>query len=658
MGRRVLAIGIVLVLSIVLAFGLERFYFNRLALAGEPGPGQAGPADAGQGEAGQPSITLSAETLFQTSQGFVLEHGRLRSVADQATIELAIPGGVIRQVILTYQSQTDADLYIRLAGPVLALQPGAAETAPDLVLADHSPHDLRQAATTVEARVDQLTLVIPDAGLILDAVTLDRSLAIHPQRFFLLAIGFSLLGLLLSGALPLPSPPAAWFLLIGASLGSLLIVLSPLQLLGWDEQIHFKSMLVRSFSDIAWISPAAQHLAELDLPPANTRFDQQQAAQWLENLSEPSLATPTGQEKPWGIHQLPYLPGIAAFAMMRWLGGSLNSALLVARSLSLLVYLGLTVWAIRLMPFGKHLLAAYALLPTLLFQATRLTYDSLTIAAAFLFLAILLDEWANPDRLLSKGHLILLTLAAITFNSVKSVYVPLVAAAYFMPASKFTSEKKRLLYWAFLTCLIALILSQAILPGLLQPAPGGDARVSGTSVSGQLAFLFAQPIAAARIILGGLWSNLGTFLLGNTALLSYAYAGTIHSANWSVVIASLLVILALVDQPDRASAGLNVPALPALPWSQSLILAATALASLILVYLALYLSFTPVGATAVDGVQPRYIFPLALPLLLLLRRPGIQHTLAPQTLQRLAFLPILLVNLSGLYQHFLLPFYR
>ncbi|NCA97878.1 MAG: DUF2142 domain-containing protein [Clostridia bacterium] len=645
MWRSILRIGILLALSVLLAFGAERFFFNRLALSGTSGP------DA----ASQPSITLSAETLYPNSQGFALENGRLRSISDQATIELAIPGGKIRQVILSYQSATDADIYIRSTEPPQTDEPSATLSEADLWIADQAPRDLQQAATVVEAEVEQVTLVVPDAGFILDAVTLDRSVAIHPQRTSFLAIGLFLLGLLLSGSLPFLSTPTHWFLLLGASLGVWMMVLSPLQFLGWDEQIHFKSMLVRSFPDVAWLTPAAQRLVDLDLPPADTRFDQLQTAAWLSQLDEPSLATPAVQEKSWGVHHVPYLPGILAFALSRWLGSSLSSAILLARILSLIIYLSLTAWAIHLMPFGKHLLAVYALLPTLLFQATRLTYDTVTIAAAFLFLAALLDEWANPDRLLSKGRLILFTAAALVFNSIKSVYVPLVAAAYFIPSSKFISEKKRLMYWIFLTVLIALILSQVILPGLLQPDPGGDARVSGTSVSGQLAFIFAQPIAAARIILGDLIANLGTFLLGNTAVLSYAYAGTIHSANWSMAIAVLLVILALMDQPNRDQDGLSRPALPL---SQSLYLAATALISLVLVYLALYISFTPVGALAVDGVQPRYIFPLALPLLLLLRRPGIQHTLQPATLARLTFLPVILVNLFGLYQHFLVPFYR
>jgi hypothetical protein len=75
---------------------------------------------------------------------------------DQATIELAIPGGKIRQVILSYQSATDADLYIRIAGPSLADEPGAFSPETDRLIADQAPRDLQQAATVVEADVDQV----------------------------------------------------------------------------------------------------------------------------------------------------------------------------------------------------------------------------------------------------------------------------------------------------------------------------------------------------------------------------------------------------------------------------------------------------------------------------------------------------------------------
>ncbi|MDD2459331.1 MAG: hypothetical protein PHQ83_12580, partial [Eubacteriales bacterium] len=278
MWRSILRIGMVLALSVLLAFGIERFFFNRFAFSGSSGPD----------ESIQPFVTRSAETLYPASQGFALENGRLRSIADQATIELAIPGGKIRQVILSYQSATDADIYIRIAGSTLASKSGDSAPEADRLIADKAPHDLDQAATVVDAAVDQVTLVVPDAGFILDAVTLDRSVAIHPQRLILLAAGLFLFGLLLNGSLPFFATPTRWFLLLGASLGALMIILSPLGLLGWDEQIHFKSMLVRSFPDVAWLTPATQRLTELDLPSVNTRFDQQQATDWLAKMDESS----------------------------------------------------------------------------------------------------------------------------------------------------------------------------------------------------------------------------------------------------------------------------------------------------------------------------------------------------------------------------------
>ncbi len=354
---------------------------------------------------------------------------------------------------------------------------------------------------------------------------------------------------------------------------------------------------------------------------------------------------------------MPSLPGIIAFALARLTGASILTGILAARILALASYLLLTALAIRLLPFGKHLLAAYALLPTLLFQATRLTYDTLTIAAAFVFLAALLREWQNPGQPLTLRRLALLTGSAILLTSVKSVYVPLVAAAWWQPAGKFVNRRRRLLFLLFWTFLILLILSFAILPGLIHPEPGGDSRVSGTSVAGQLAFILNNRGLAIRIIGSGLSQTLGTNLLGAPALLSYAYAGTITQANPALLVVLLLTFLSLLDAPIRrqpdgseTSCALNI--------EQSLFLALLALLSLVLVWLALYLSFNPVGALTVDGVQPRYYFPVALPLLLLLRRSAWRQSLSEAAWQRLALLPISLINLYGLYQHFFLPFFR
>jgi len=70
--RSILRIIIVLALSVLLAFGVERFWFNRLALSDS----------FGSDDATRPSVTLSAETLYPASQGFALENGRLRSTQD------------------------------------------------------------------------------------------------------------------------------------------------------------------------------------------------------------------------------------------------------------------------------------------------------------------------------------------------------------------------------------------------------------------------------------------------------------------------------------------------------------------------------------------------------------------------------------------------
>ncbi len=78
--------------------------------------------------------------------------------------------------------------------------------------------------------------------------------------------------------------------------------------------------------------------------------------------------------------------------------------------------------------------------------------------------------------------------------------------------------------------------------------------------------------------------------------------------------------------------------------------------AMVLIWTALYLSFTPVGQDSVDGVQPRYYFPLAIPFLLLFSNGKIKHEIRPEVYSQIAFLPVVLINLYGLLKLFLIPF--
>jgi hypothetical protein len=80
---------------------------------------------------------------------------------------------------------------------------------------------------------------------------------------------------------------------------------------------------------------------------------------------------------------------------------------------------------------------------------------------------------AKSGQPLTLRRLALLTGSAILLTSVKSVYVPLWLRPGGSP-QQFVNRRRRLLFLLFWTFLILLILSFAILPGLIHPEPGGD----------------------------------------------------------------------------------------------------------------------------------------------------------------------------------------
>src|SRR6185369_3390333 len=85
-----------------------------------------------------------------------------------------------------------------------------------------------------------------------------------------------------------------------------------------------------------------------------------------------------------------YLPQALAIGLGRSLGLSPVALLYCARLAGLAAALTLVSLAIRSAPMAKHVLLLLALSPMGLRQMSLLTADSLTIAYAFLFIAIVL----------------------------------------------------------------------------------------------------------------------------------------------------------------------------------------------------------------------------------------------------------------------------
>jgi uncharacterized membrane protein len=308
---------------------------------------------------------------------------------------------------------------------------------------------------------------------------------------------------------------------------------------------------------------------------------------------------------------IPYLPAAAAIAAVRAAGGSMLAALYAARLLSLLVATLVTWYALRLLPTGRPLMAAVALLPMTLQQAASPSADSLSNAVAFLLVAAIvrlaLDETIvriGPRMMAALGAL-LVALALTKLNIF--LFLPAVA----IPSTKFGGRARKLAaigvgtllafgaFWLWLQ-----IDSAAV-------ARSTNARVTeGIDYGGNFAFVLHHPGLFAIAVRNSLtaWGHdylamfVGVLGLLNVRLPNWAWEGALGA-----------VTLAAITGFDKR-----------LPRRVALLFFAAAALSIVVVQIITFASETTIayretrirdGSGLAFGIQGRYYIPYAFALL-------------------------------------------
>jgi uncharacterized membrane protein len=603
---------------------------------------------------------FSTSELLAAASGFEPTQSGIQPTQSPAKLHLDLPSIGHQTLRMTYDAPTGGQIEIEQETAARAVT----STTENLFLR-LAPGGDNTAVIRIEPKAVRLVLRLEQTDLEIRTVTLDRKLQLNPARvafvFFLLSTLALTMLLHLNKA-----RTEALFLVAAVGLGLMMIVLQPVKPIGWDEQIHFKTIHKLSFFGEADIYSGVQIYEDLAIPAADTHEEQATLKAWLDQRYTPAQQIKTESALRFNLNLLPYLPQAITLRLGRILGLSLSTLLFAMKTVQLLIYAGVTALAIRIIPSGKLLLLFYALLPTVLFQSVTLTYDTLTIAAAFLLTAVLMREWSRPSELLTRQSLVLMTVASVFLSLVKPVYLPLVLLCLFLPRSKFKRQKNAWAYRAYILLLVLLLALNFLYPFFIKPVVientswgKGDVRVSDTSVSGQLSYILQQPARYLALLAYHIQKTFGNYIFNKFSYLSYAYAGTLERDNLQFLIILVLFFLSFtaysMDQ-DQKEKDTSLPGVSLNGRQKVLILSAIAL-TIGLIWTALYLSFNPVGSASINGVQPRYYFPFVIPLLLLLSTDRISIRFNRRNVNLAVTTLAILVNAYGLYSHFLVPFH-
>lgn len=305
---------------------------------------------------------------------------------------------------------------------------------------------------------------------------------------------------------------------------------------------------------------------------------------------------------------------------------------------NVLIYSILLGVAVSIVPIGKRLLMIIAMLPIMIFQSANYTYDITVISFIILALCIMIREYVYKNEKFRFRWRILFFLSFFIGCSPKAVYCPLILSGLFLKKEKFYSDKDYKIFKGAIITGLLVLLSTFVLPAVFSPKEVADTRGGDTSEARQMEYVLKNPFSYAYVLIQNVSSSLADYIMGNGLLCNWAYLGV---GKLTYCYSALLVGVTITDSYADEGAKERV-----LSFREKIFWLIQIGMVIVLIWTALYLSFTEVGKTVIAGVQARYYLPFIFVLYLCFQTNKIYVTLKKEMYQMI----VLLLSCGMLFQ--------
>ncbi|WP_280401017.1 DUF2142 domain-containing protein [Nocardia carnea] len=301
---------------------------------------------------------------------------------------------------------------------------------------------------------------------------------------------------------------------------------------------------------------------------------------------------------------VPYIPNAIGIRLAELVDADAGTMVRLTRLSGLAAYLlvvGFALWTLRAHRI-QWLAFTVAVLPIAVFQAGTITADTLTNALALLVSALLVKGLFLGDRL-GRIETVAVLACAILLPLCKPTYVLLAMLVVLIPA-----ERMGLAGWRrWITWICAALGAVGFAVWMKIAAPTGE----GTSLmrprhqwytvdtGEQLTGILTDPFGFLRTFWESILRRDHEWFTEFFGELGFSYVNVPATA----IVTCLLAFAVSVGTAER----LTRP-----DFRRTLVVALTVAASVAMIYVTLYMSFTPVGYYIIDGVQGRYFIPLAI----------------------------------------------
>lgn len=422
--------------------------------------------------------------------------------------------------------------------------------------------------------------------------------------------------------------------------GSSIIVAVPISnLLSWDDEIHYSNALNLSyFSDVELSSSdiMLSNLFEVQdghtIDASMNRFPIDASLTWHEAdiaklIDELDAGYARGPIRVYegvspsaiSYSMFGYLPSAVGLWLGRLFDMPLSWIFMFGRLANLVCYAVVCYFAIKIIPCKKILMSVLALMPTTVFMAANYAYDPWVISFGFLSVALIVKTLLSNESL--NGRTVFaIALSFFLGLAPKAVYFPLIGLMFLIPARELPLKARRGFY-IFVVTLGLIVVASFLIPLVVSNGGGaGDARGgAGVNSSEQIRYVLGNPGAYASMMINFLMTGYLTISTFGSASVQWAYLSDL-SASLPCLAYAVVFFVFLVSLIDSDSVSKKLITLHGALWTLFLIGIAV-----VGICTALYFSYTPVALDWINGVQPRYLLPLVLPLFIFVLNAPIER---------------------------------
>ena len=268
-------------------------------------------------------------------------------------------------------------------------------------------------------------------------------------------------------------------------------------------------------------------------------------------------------------------------------------------------YAGMCALAVKHAPGYKTSFLTAGTMPVIIFVMTSMSYDTVVVGSVLLGTALLLETLDQEERIPPQRAVAMVSLLA--FGTVaKPAYSIMLLMLFMIPASQFGGKKQAWIFRVFVVFMLLWCFAAMAMPGAYEDVIGGDWRFEGTSVSGQIAWILANPVE------GGLRPVTYVLYFGKALMIGdiahWGYLGNnvsaVNAYLWLMLLASPL-----------CTAGETWNQKSGLTFRRRIGFAFLGFGAVVIIAYGQFLASTPVGGY-VQGMQARYCIPVWIVMLM------------------------------------------